>query len=100
MLQLFQDAQEGTAHFTSLTECILTQPMLSFSLYQSKAIKKSEDGNEDADEDDDKDVGDLDQNGMHDVNDDHDDHAATDISVDASKNAYQVSLKMFGIHDK
>ena len=96
MLQLFQDAQEGTCHFTSLTEFILTQPMLSYSLYQSKAVKKSEEELEVADEDegDERDIPELERNGIEAESNDVDDGA------DVSGGSYQISLKMFGIHDR
>ena len=97
MLQLFQDAEEGKCHFTSLTEFILTQPMLSYSLYQSKAMKKTEGDLEVADEDevDDKDVPELEHNGTS-----FESVEPTDDRANDTRNAYQVSLKMFGIHYK
>lgn len=97
MLQLFQDAQEGTAHFTSLTECILTQPMLSFSLYQSHGVKKiGEEAGDENEEDDGKDVSDFDQNGLH----EHDINNGDYSAADSERSAYQVSLRMFGIHTR
>lgn len=96
VLQLFQNAEEGTCHFISLTECILTQPMLSFSLYQSKAVKKLIEGeHEDEEESEDKDTHDSDHNGILADNGD-----TSDFAAGGKENDYQVSLKMFAIHDK
>ena len=109
LLQLYQNSQEGTAHFTSLTECILAQPMLSYSLYHTKATKKSshenetdnengEDGNdEDDDHNESRNTSDFDHNGAQD-DIDHDD--VSDMLGDTSRGRYLVSLKMFGIHIK
>ena len=71
--------------------------MLSYSLYQSKAVKKVEGDLEVADEDevDDKDVPELERNGISIESAD-----ATDSVANDTKNAYQVSLKMFGIQYK
>ena len=102
MLQLHQDAKEGTAHFTSLTECILKQPMLSFSVYQSKAIKKSADEHEeeqDGEDDEDKDVMDFVQNGAQ-FEDDNETACNDESAAETPRDSYQVSLKMFGIHVK
>ena len=109
LLQLYQNSQEGTAHFTSLTECILAQPMLSYSLYHTKATKKSSRGNEAEsengedgnDEDDDhngaRNTSDFDHNGAQD-DIDHDD--VSDMLGNTPRSGYLVSLKMFGIHVK
>ncbi|XP_065065169.1 enhancer of mRNA-decapping protein 4-like isoform X3 [Rhopilema esculentum] len=103
VLQLHQNSQEGAAHFTSLTECLLAQPLLCFSVHYTKTIKKRKqedeiDGdNADGDEDDNE-HNDRDENGIEEDADD--DYNNSDALASTGSSAYQVSLKMFGIHVK
>ncbi len=104
ILQLHQNSQEGTAHFTSFTECILTQPMLNFSLYDTKAVKKatnardkieSDSDNGNSSNDDDDNGRDVKENGTNELENDEDFSEGT-----SPRSLYCVSLKMFAIYTR
>ena len=91
VLQFYQNADEGHAHVTSLTEFTLAQPLLSFSICDTKAHKL----NEADDEEEHYSMNGFASNGLDGGLDDADD----DLD-DSPRKQYKISLKLFGIHTK
>ena len=85
---------------------MLTQPMLNFSLYDTKATKRATQENDDLDDNEEDDVEDDDaerQNNDFDQNgslEDGNDYETKDAIEETPRASYLVSLKLFGIHTK
>ncbi|XP_077982261.1 enhancer of mRNA-decapping protein 4-like [Glandiceps talaboti] len=85
VLEVFQDIEKGHAHISSISEFLLTQPLLSFAILDASRKKFKHVGNEEADMEDD--AGDL------------------DVSRSSDKDSYGTSsvgvvIKMYCVHTK
>ena len=83
---LHQDAEEGRAHVTSLSEFLLTQPLLSFVIAKAKLYKQHSNGEQ------------LETENLED-SDEFDDDEIMNDGRELSKN-FGVQLRLYCIHTK